>query len=254
MGKMGIGARGVSGHQKSKGSAMAASAASRPQGAQWKAVRKAQKQASPGSERDSERGAGSDRASNLGSGEAGGGVLAGGAADIACLQSSVAPCLPHRPVPGSARPLGPSGKHSEYFKQRVATELLGDEIKAPWDIDEERLFRRLAGILKAATTRTAPAEAATASSSDAALLPPPPVAVGSEPSSSHGGELWTTSPDAAADDVERLLVTMHQSITQNAQAVRRVLEAQQEAARQHVAAVTAVVMEQPPTDLPPPAV
>lgn len=251
---MGIGARGVAGQGKSKGSAMAASAAYRPQGPQWKAVRK-QKQTSPSSERDSERNSGSsDRASNLGGGEAGGGVLPGGAADIACLQSGVAPSLLRRPVPGSARPSGPSGSHSEYFKQRVATELLGDEIKAPWDIDEERLFRRLAGILKAATTRTAPAEAATASSSDAALLPPPPVAVGSEPSSSHGGELWTTSPDAAADDVERLLVSMHQSITQNAQAVRRVLEAQQEAARQHVAAVTAVVADQPPTDQPPQAV
>jgi len=32
---------------------------------------------------------------------------------------------------------------AEWFKQRVACELLGDPLTAPWDIDEDHLYARL---------------------------------------------------------------------------------------------------------------
>ena len=46
-------------------------------------------------------------------------------------------------------------KSSDWLKQRLACELLGDSVRAPWEIDEEEIFSRLASLLQSATATDA---------------------------------------------------------------------------------------------------
>ena len=63
------------------------------------------------------------------------------------VRKAAASAAPPGPVgPAGAGPGGPrraSGATSDYFKQRVATQLLGEAMRPPWEIDEEALFTKL---------------------------------------------------------------------------------------------------------------
>jgi len=78
---------------------------------------------------------------------------------------------------------------SDWLKQRLACDLLGDSVRAPWEIDEEELFHRLAGLVR---------EAAGAPS----------------------------DPDPSKLALHQLLLSMQKQVQENAEEVRSFLEVQ----------------------------
>ena len=85
---------------------------------------------------------------------------------------------------------------SEYFKQRVSMELLGDTQQPPWEINEEDLFQRLSELVAAG--RRGPSE---------------PL-------------LDASSVQGPQGTMHRLLFDMHQTMRETADAARRIVHEQ----------------------------
>lgn len=137
----------------------------------------------------------------------------------------------------------PNGGHVQaetagWFKQRIACELLGDEPRAPWELEEDVLFERLSLLVSQARAivhaqqqpQPQPQPEQQPEQQQPVALLVPPGAVAETPPPTVRATAVADASEARPFELLQLLLSMQQTVRQNADAVKSHL-AQAEAVR-----------------------